>query len=394
MLMERSASFTRRARPPGELPRENASPLSTVSILMPVYNEAESIDESLAAVLGQDYPPHRIEILIAEGPSNDETSERIRQIVARNPDRCIRVLPNPNRTAGAAMNRMLAQARGDIVVRIDGHSFVSSDYVRQCVAALGNSDALVVGGCITAAGRGFVGRAIAMAVASFWGNGGARFRGGPRTLPVYVDAIPFGAWRRETLERLGPFVEWPVNEDCELNARILDAGGRILLHPAIRSVYVTRHSLGALAKQYFRYGKLKCLVVASHPKQVRVRYLAPLVVVVLLLAPPLTVPFAEVEPALLFSAPLAYACGIGIASLHLAAGARHLRSALVLPAVLTTLHFSYGLGTLWGMGGVFRFFLDRWKRRLGRFRRHRRGLLSELPRDGSEPRAPANPLVQ
>jgi succinoglycan biosynthesis protein ExoA len=389
-----SCAFSSTSRPPGELPREDSSPLPTVSILMPIYNEAESIDGSLAAVLGQDYPPHLVEILIAEGPSDDETSERIRQIVARNSDRCIRVLPNPKRTAGAAMNRMLAQARGDIVVRIDGHSFVSSDYVRQCVSALGSSDAFVVGGCITAAGRGFVGRAIAMAVASFWGNGGSRFRGGPRTLPVYVDAIPFGAWRRETLQRLGPFVEWPVNEDCELNARILDAGGRILLHPAIRSVYVTRHSLNALARQYFRYGKLKCLVVACHPRQVRVRYVAPLMVVLLLLAPPLTVPFAEVDSALLFSAPLAYVCGIGIASLRLAAGARHLKSALVLPAVLATLHFSYGLGTLWGIGGVFRFLLDRWKRPRGRFRSHRSGLVPEMPREGSEPRAPANPLVQ
>ena len=127
--------------------------LPRVSIAMPIYNEAESIERTLAAVLDQDYPQHLTEILVAESQSDDGTAERILRIIARHPHRCIRLLPNPVRTAGAAMNRIILQATGDIVVRVDGHVEIASDYVRQCVSALQNSDALNVGGYITAAVR-------------------------------------------------------------------------------------------------------------------------------------------------------------------------------------------------------------------------------------------------
>ena len=102
--------------------REAPEGLPRVSIAMPIYNEAESIDRTLAAVLDQDYPQHLTEILIAESQSADGTAERILRIIARHPDRCIRLLPNPVRTAGAAMNCMILQAAGDIVVRVEGTS--------------------------------------------------------------------------------------------------------------------------------------------------------------------------------------------------------------------------------------------------------------------------------
>ena len=329
--------------------------LPSVSIVMPIYNEARSIDTSLASVLGQDYPPHLTEILIAERRSDDGTSERIRRIAAQHHDRRLRLLENPGRTPGAAMNRMIREAEGDIIVRVDGHAEIAADYVRRCVSALQDHDALNVGGCISAVGYGYMGRAIAMAIESFWGNGGARYRSPPCTAPVYVDTVQFGAWRRETLLALGPFVEWPVNEDCEFNARILDAGGRILLHPAIRAVYYPRRSLVSLARQYFRYGKLKCRVIARHPSRLRVRQVIPMVLVLSLVAPWAITAGADWEPSLALSTPLAYLGGLGMVSLHLSARRKRAAGVLLLPAVFATLHLSYGLGTLLGMGALFKF---------------------------------------
>jgi len=327
-----------------------ALPLPPVSIVMPIYNEAVWIQTSLKAVLEQDYPRHLVEILIADSGSTDGTIERIRETITLYPDHRVRILENSRRTPGAALNLMVREADGDIVVRIDGHAEVAPDYVRRCVALLQREDALNVGGCVSATGHSFVGKAIAMAIGSFWGNGGARYRSGPPSGPIDVDTVQFGAWRRETLARLGPFIEqWPVNEDCEFNARILDAGGRILLDPAIRATYFPRHSLRALARQYFRYGKLKCGVIARHPRRLRARQVAPPLLVLTLLA---SLPFAltgEDTASFLLLAPLTYVSAIGIASVHIALRSGHPLFALVLPTVLATLHLSYGIGAWMGM---------------------------------------------
>jgi succinoglycan biosynthesis protein ExoA len=338
-------------------PRPKAIALQTsapvrprVSIVMPIYNEATWIRTSLDAVLGQDYPPHLVEILIADSGSEDGTVERIRETLARHPGRRVRILENSQRTPGAALNLMIREADGDIVVRVDGHAQVAPDYVRRCVDLLQSDDALNVGGCISASGRNFVGKAIALAIGSFWGNGGARYRSRPPSGPTYVDTVQFGAWRRETLARLGPFIEqWAANEDCEFNARILDAGGRILLDPAIRATYFPRHSLRLLARQYFRYGRLKCGVIARHPRRLRARQVAPpLLILTLLASLPLAVA-ADDGSLLMFLPAVAYLSAIGIASVHIALRSGHPFLACVLPAVLATLHLSYGIGAWLGI---------------------------------------------
>ena len=335
--------------------------LPRVSIVMPIYNEAIWIQTSLEAVLRQDYPGHLVEVLIADSGSNDGTLELIRGMIARNPNHRVRLFENSRRTPGAALNLMIREAEGDIIVRVDGHAEVAPDYVRRCVALLQREDALNVGGCVSASGRDFVGKAIAMAIGSFWGNGGARYRSQPPSEPRYVDTVQFGAWRRETLARLGPFIEqWPANEDCEFNARILDAGGRILLDPAIRATYFPRDSLRSLARQYFRYGKLKCGVIARHPRRLRARQVAPPLLVLVLLA---SLPFAVVEEeisSVLLLAPLTYFSAIGIASVHIAFRSGHPAFACVLPAVLATLHWSYGIGAWLGMA---KMLIPRWTRR-------------------------------
>jgi hypothetical protein len=243
---------------------------------------------------------------------------------------------------------MIREATGEIVVRVDGHAEIARDYVRSCVQALKTSDALNVGGCISTAGFGFMGGAIAAALGSFWGNGGARFRSRPADEAKYVDTVPLGAWRRETFDRLGSFEEWRVNEDCEFNARILDAGGRILLDPHIKATYFSRRSLRSLALQYFQYGRLKCRVIARHPRQLRVRQVAPPALVLMPLAALLTERLTEAHTPLLLIASVGYLFTIGIASVLAAFRARRPSYTLALPNVFATLHLSYGTGALLG----------------------------------------------
>ncbi len=329
--------------------RFDDAPLPAVTVVMPVYNESASIDRSLASVLFQDYPEGLIEILIADGGSEDGTPDRIGRVIAGNPKRLIRLLSNPRRTAGAALNLLIREATGEILVRVDGHSEIAPDYVRRCVEALRTTDALNVGGCITTAGSGFMGGAIAAAVGSFWGNGGARYRWRCAAEPVFVDTVQFGAWRRTTFDRLGLFEEWRADEDCEFNARILDAGGGVLLHPGIKATYFSRGSLRSLAQQYFHYGKLKCRVIARHPRQLRVRQVAPPALVLMLLAALMTERLMEAQTPVLFIASVGYLFTIAIASAFVAFRARQPRLSVALPAVFATLHLAYGIGVLLGV---------------------------------------------
>jgi glycosyltransferase involved in cell wall biosynthesis len=321
--------------------------LPTVSVVMPVRNEAKWIGRALGSVFAQDYPAHLLEILISDGGSDDGTLTVVDQIVAQHPEYEVHILRCPARTPGAALNLMIRAATGAIIVRVDGHVEIAPDYVTRCVAALRETDASNVGGCISVSSEGFISEGIALALGSFWGNGGALFRGRV-SAPMPVDTVPFGAWRRGLFAVLGGFEEdLRAAEDCEFNNRILDSGGRIVLDPAIRSTYFPRRSLGALARQYFRYGRLKCGVVARHPGRLRVRQVAPsaLVGAFMLLG---TAALLRGNAWIVLPAVVAYLGGVVAASLWVAASKRRLTHFVALPAVLVTLHLSYGLGTLVG----------------------------------------------
>lgn len=256
---------------------------------MPVRNEAAMIARSLGAVLCQDYPADRLEILVADGASDDDT----RAIIAGLPGaERVRVLANPGRTQAAGLNVAIAAARGAIIVRVDGHTIIAPDHVHRCVRALRETHAECAGGLMVPAAVSPAGAVIAHAVASRFGVPSA-FRTGTRAGPA--DSVYLGAWPREVFARIGIFDETlPANEDYELNYRLRAAGGKVYLNPAIRSTYFGRQTLGELARQYFTYGRGKAAVLRKHPGSLRPRQLvAPAFVAFIALgalAAPLSVP--------------------------------------------------------------------------------------------------------
>lgn len=236
---------------------------------MPVYMEAAFIERSLGAVLAQDYPAERLEVLVVDGGSTDTTTAQVRAIAAR--DRRVRLLDNPGRIQARAMNVALDHAQGDVVVRVDGHTVIATDYVRRCVEYLATTGAQNVGGPQRFEATTPLGRAIAAAYRSPF-SVPSRFTVSQRA--EYVDTVYMGAWPRAVFDRVGRFDEsLAVNEDYELNYRIRRAGGRIYLSPDIRSRYYGRETLGALWRQFFRYGAWKCRVLAQHPRSTKPRHL-------------------------------------------------------------------------------------------------------------------------
>ena len=326
-----------------------------LSVIMPVRDEADFIDRSLGAVIGQDYPADRFEILVVDGLSDDGTRDRVRRLSAATARPAIRLLDNPGRIAPCALNVGLAAAAGEVIVRVDGHCEIAPDYLRRSVEALATHGAGCVGGPITTIGSGTVTGAIAFAMSSRFGVGGAAFRVGSDAVRE-VDSVAFPAWPRPVMDEAGPFDEELVrNQDDEYSYRLRKLGHRILLIPQIRCLYYSRGSLRSLWRQYYQYGFWKVRVLQKHPRQMRARQFVPPAFVAWLLAAALS--------AWTWPGATALALGGGAylaASLSAtAAAARRLAppQLAVLPLVFLCLHLGYGSGFL---AGLLRFS-NRWR---------------------------------
>jgi len=248
-------------------------PLPFVSVVMPVRNEAAYIERALAAVFAQDYPPDRLEVLVADGLSTDGTRERVAAEAKARPN--LRLLDSPGRTAPCGLNVGVRAARGEIVVRVDGHCEIERDYVSRCVAHLEAGDGDAVGGSVETVGENRLADTIAAAMSSPFGVGGSAFRT-VRGRTLLVDTVPFPAYTRAILDRVGPFDEELVrNQDDEYNARLRKLGGRVLLAADVRSRYYSRGSWRGLWRQYYQYGYWKVRVLQKHPRQMKLRHFVP-----------------------------------------------------------------------------------------------------------------------
>lgn len=248
----------------------------TVTIAIPVLDEAAHIDACLDAVEAQTYG-RIVEVLVVDGGSADAT----RAIVGRRPG--VRLLDNPRRIQAAALNVALAEAAGDVFVRVDGHCEIAPDYVARCVDALASTGAAMVGGAMTPVADGAVQRGIAQAMASRAGAGPARFHTGGR--PGRVDTVYLGAYATQVARDVGGYAEdVGVNEDAEFAIR-MRARGPVWFDGAIRSTYVPRSSLRAVARQFYRYGRSRAATVRRHPRSLAGRQLAAPLLVLGLLSP-------------------------------------------------------------------------------------------------------------
>jgi succinoglycan biosynthesis protein ExoA len=324
------------------------NPLPFVSLVVPMRNEGDHIRPCLEAALAQDYPPERMEILVVDGRSTDRSRDVVAQYARRYSH--VRLLDNPRRTTSAALNAGIQAARGKYVVRIDAHTVVAADYIRQCVILLESTGAANVGGQMRPVGRTAVGRAVALSTTSRFGVGDARFHYDARE--QCVDTVYMGAFRREIFDQVGLFDEGLIrNQDYELNIRIRKAGGKIVLSPKVVSHYTPRSSLPALWRQYFEYGYWKVRTLQKHPDSLRWRQaLPPLFVGTFLgsllsglLWPPARWLFAFVAGCYLLA---------NLAASTIAARCGGWRYLPLLPVVFATIHFAWGLGFLAGVARI------------------------------------------
>ena len=324
-----------------------------ITVILPIRNEESYIAATLGSVLDQDYPEELVEVLVVDGQSSDRTREIVEGLIDQYSERHLQLIDNPERIVATALNRGVVAAKGEFIVRVDGHCQIEPNHLTAAAEVLASDEADCVGGPIETVGQTPLSRAIASAMSSRFGVGDSTFRTDFNHRGL-VDTVPFPAYRREVLEAVGPFDEELVrNQDDEHNYRLRKMGFRVFLEPRMRSRYFSRSSLRSLWRQYFQYGFWKVRVLQKHPAQMRSRQFVPPGLVASLLVASAVLPWSTL-PLILVTA----VYGLAVLSTSALAIFSHRQGALAwLSLVFPALHLSYGCGFLWGLAR----FAGRWR---------------------------------
>jgi glycosyltransferase involved in cell wall biosynthesis len=315
-----------------------------VSVIMPILNEERHLTEAVSHITDQDYAGP-VEVILAVGPSHDRTAQIAAELAAADPR--IRVVDNPSGRTADGLNAAIGIATYDLVVRVDGHAMIPTDYVRTAVETLERTGADNVGGIMAAEGTTTFECGVAAAMTSWFGVGNAAFHIGGEEGPA--PTVYLGAFRRSALERVGGYDSGMVRaQDWELNHRIRATGGLVWFTPELRVSYRPRGSVRALARQYFQYGQWRREIARRHPETLSPRYLAPPVAVagVTIGLVGVAVSLGTGHPGWALACatlPIGYAGAAALATLRLGRGLP-LAVTARLPLVFATMHGAWGLG--------------------------------------------------
>lgn len=321
-----------------------------VSVVIPCRNEHGHILKAVESVLTNGYDRKYLEVIVVDGLSDDGTRDVLRPLEQQG---LIRVIDNPRRSIPCALNAGIDAAQGEIIVRLDAHSAFAPGYLAGCVQALHDYPAAArVGGPIHTLPQAEtgMGRAIATVLSSPFGVGASRFRLATKS-PIWVDTVPFWAVRRAVLHDTGEYDERLTrSEDISHSLRMCSLGYRTLLVPGLTTTYYARSGWSSFASHAFLNGEWAILpfrYVKSMP--VGIRHLVPLLFVtatILLLPATIASTVARWLAAALLVPYAAATLYVGVSG---ALKRSDIGLVVLAPIAMATLHFSYGLGSLWAL---------------------------------------------
>ena len=247
-----------------------------VATITPVLNDASDLPVAVRSIQAQrDVVVDQI--VIAVGPSGDD-SQAIAERLAAMDDR-ITVIPNPTGRTPEALNRAIEATDCDVIARVDARSVLPPDYLRNALETMTATGAGNVGAVQVPVGQTSFERAVAGAMRSPFGSGGAAYRSA--TTAKAVDTAWLGVFRSDALADVGGYDEaFTRNQDAELNIRLNAANHPVWVDPRLTVSYRPRGSLSGLARQFYQYGWWRLRTVAKHPHSLKLRQMAAPVIVI------------------------------------------------------------------------------------------------------------------
>ncbi len=327
-----------------------------ISFIVPIRNEAHFISKTIKSLLNQKTKID-FEILIVDGLSIDGTREIIKDF--QNNYSNIFLIDNPKKIVPVGFNKAISIAKGEIIIRVDGHATIKTNYIEQCLIAFEKTGADCVGGAIRNYSKGIFGNSINIAQSSYFGTGGAAFRK-KIDKGKYVGTLAFGAYKRYVFNEIGGYDEELIrNQDDEFNMRLIQNKGTIWMDPNIQSTYYPRSTLMKFFMQYLQYGFFKIRVMQKRRGFASFRHIVPLLFVsALSISFSLFLIFNISFPLKLILVSYMICLLVGTLNAFIS-NTQNLLSIIILPLSFFSMHFAYGLGSFFGMI----YFFNKWKDR-------------------------------
>lgn len=252
-------------------------------IVVPTLNEARHIGELLETLLIEARALDA-RIIVADGGSSDGTTDIVARRALTEPR--LLLLHNHQRIQSAAIN-LAVETFGhdtDYLIRIDAHGSYPPDYCRILVAEAEERQVGSIVVPMTTVGVAAFQRAVATAQNSAIGTGGSAHRTGKGHGPV--DHGHHALMRVDAFRSVGGYDQsFRFNEDAELDHRLRQAGHTIWLTDRTGMTYYPRSTAAGLFRQYFGYGGGRARNILKHRMRPRLRQMAPLAILpVVLLA--------------------------------------------------------------------------------------------------------------
>lgn len=254
--------------------------LPPVTVMMPVRNEQHHLSKAVESVLAQNYPG-QIEILLAIGPSIDQTDLVAKALEEKHPE--IRLIQNPKGLTTTGLNLAIAQSSGEVIIRVDAHSELAGDYISRGVKILRETGAVLLGGIMNAKGKTPLQKAVAFGYGSRFGLGGGRYHVGGKA--GEAESAYLGIFDAKALKQAGGYDELIIRgEDWDLAQRLKAQGGKVWFSPELEVNYWPRSNIRALAWQFYSTGIWRGELTRKAPAKASIRYFIPPLALVIILA--------------------------------------------------------------------------------------------------------------
>ena len=325
----------------------------SVSIIVLCRNEENFIGKCLNSIIANDYPKEKLEVLVVDGMSEDGTREIVEKHREEHP--YIRLINNPRKLTPFAFNEGIKNSHGDLVMIMSAHATYGADYIKKCVLASQKYGADNVVGVwkILPRGNGFIDKTVVSALSSSFGVGNAAYRTGSdkKKEVEFVDTGAYGCYKKSVFENVGLFNEsLSRGQDMEFNLRLKLAGGKTILVPDAVVYYSARSDFYTFCKHSFKNGVWAILPFKySTVVPVLLRHLVPLVFVSSLTITGILSLFFNI----FFLPFLLIICSYSTCNIYFSArtalNKKDIRYFIIMPAIYSSLHITYGLGSLYGL---------------------------------------------
>lgn len=330
--------------------------MHTISVGIIAYNEAKNLSVLLNQLLEQDYPHKSIEIVLVDGKSSDETLDLMNLFKNKYESEFfgVQVLTNEKRIQPCGWKIVVDNFKCDMLVRLDAHTQIPSDFVRKNVECIESGED-VCGGVRTNIGDDGANELLLIAEKSMFGSGIAKYRN-DAAKKEYVKTVAHACYKKEVFEKVGNFNENIARaEDNEMHFRIRKAGYRICMSPDIHSEYLTRSSFGKMLKQKYGNGKWVGITsLAVSPNVFSVYHFVPMLFVLALIASMALAIAGACLGSIWWAIPFFAIFGsyvlvdLGLSFLCCVSNKKVL-AMFALPFLFFALHFAYGIGTCVGV---------------------------------------------